>query len=161
MTALLDKFFPWLGDLLELGGPILGLILIGVALVLSFQPFIIPQTPFEVYMTKVSLLKVLGSIAASFVGMCILARYLPETSIFGRIILKTEETPEDGYVVASAEQQDLIGKEGITVSHLRPVGRAQIGDEVLSVVTQGEHIERDAKVKVIEVKGNRIVVRET
>jgi biopolymer transport protein ExbB len=28
MTALIDRFFPWLGDLLELGGPILGLILI-------------------------------------------------------------------------------------------------------------------------------------
>jgi biopolymer transport protein ExbB len=28
MTALIDRFFPWLGDLLELGGPILGLILL-------------------------------------------------------------------------------------------------------------------------------------
>jgi len=28
MSALIDRFFPWLGDLLELGGPILGLILI-------------------------------------------------------------------------------------------------------------------------------------
>ncbi len=28
MSALIDRFAPWLGDLLELGGPILGLILI-------------------------------------------------------------------------------------------------------------------------------------
>jgi biopolymer transport protein ExbB len=28
MMAILDRFFPWLGDLLELGGPILGMILI-------------------------------------------------------------------------------------------------------------------------------------
>lgn len=28
MSALIDRLFPWLGDLLELGGPILGLILI-------------------------------------------------------------------------------------------------------------------------------------
>jgi biopolymer transport protein ExbB len=27
MTSLLERFFPWLGDLLELGGPILGIIL--------------------------------------------------------------------------------------------------------------------------------------
>ena len=27
MMTLLDQFFPWLGDLLELGGPILGVIL--------------------------------------------------------------------------------------------------------------------------------------
>jgi biopolymer transport protein ExbB len=28
MTALIDRFLPWLGDLLELGGPILGMILL-------------------------------------------------------------------------------------------------------------------------------------
>ena len=28
MTALVERFFPWLGDLLELGGPILGIILV-------------------------------------------------------------------------------------------------------------------------------------
>ena len=28
MIALIDRFFPWLGDLLQLGGPILGLILL-------------------------------------------------------------------------------------------------------------------------------------
>jgi biopolymer transport protein ExbB len=28
MMAILDRFFPWLGDLLELGGPILGMILL-------------------------------------------------------------------------------------------------------------------------------------
>jgi biopolymer transport protein ExbB len=28
MSALIDRFFPWLGDLLELGGPILGVILL-------------------------------------------------------------------------------------------------------------------------------------
>ncbi|NOZ22879.1 MAG: serine protease [Planctomycetes bacterium] len=137
-----------------------GLLLIAVALVLSFQPFVIPRTPFEVEMTKSALLKVLGSVVASVIGMCILARYLPETSIFSRIILKSAQSPGTGYVVASAERQDLVGKEGVSVSNLRPVGRAEIGDEVLSVVTLGEMVEKGRKIRVLEVKGNRVVVRE-
>ncbi|MEW6356837.1 MAG: NfeD family protein [Planctomycetota bacterium] len=140
---------------------IAGIVLIAVAIMLSFQPFIIPRTPFEVDMTKAALLKMLGSIAASIVGICILARFLPETSLFGRIVLKTAETTGAGYVVESAERQDLVGREGVAVSKLRPVGRAQIGDEICSVVTQGELVEEGRKVKVLEVKGNRIVVRET
>ena len=38
MSAFIDRFFPWLGDLLELGGPILGLILI-IAFMMWFLLF--------------------------------------------------------------------------------------------------------------------------
>ena len=140
---------------------IMGLALIGLALLLAFQPFVVPVTPFEIEMTKGNILKLLGSMVASIVGICLLAKYLPETSAFGRIVLRAAEKTDSGYVVGSAEKQELVGKKGVVVSSLRPVGRARIGDDIVSVVTQGEMLEKDTNIEVIEVKGNRIVVRET
>lgn len=140
---------------------LIGLFLIAVALFLSFQPFVIPANPLEVHMTEVNLLKLLSSVTVSIVGVCVLARYLPQTPIAGRIVLKAAQSPEAGYVVQSAELQHLVGQKGVSISPLRPAGRAQIGEDVFSVVTRGEMLEKDRRVEVIEVKGNRIVVRES
>jgi membrane-bound serine protease (ClpP class) len=42
---------------------------------------------------------------------------------------------------------------------LRPAGRADFGGEVLDVVTQGEFIETNQTVEVVEIRGNRVVVK--
>ncbi len=52
------------------------------------------------------------------------------------------------------------GGEGETLTALRPAGIAQIGDTRLNVVSDGTFIEKGKKVKVVEVEGNRVVVRE-
>ena len=41
---------------------------------------------------------------------------------------------------------------------LRPSGLATIDDERIDVVTEGEVIQKDQPIKVIEIEGNRIVV---
>lgn len=55
---------------------------------------------------------------------------------------------------------DLVGQEGEAVSPLRPSGIAHLGDKRCDVVTRGEMIESGARIKVIEVSGNRIVVKQ-
>ena len=73
------------------------------------------------------------------------------------------EAPEltDAERQAGARVDDkLLGQEGLATSALRPSGIAQFGEEVLQVVSQGVMIEPGARVRVVELTGNRIVVEE-
>jgi membrane-bound serine protease (ClpP class) len=52
----------------------------------------------------------------------------------------------------------LVGKEGVAVTPLRPSGTATIEGERINVVTEGGFVERNSKIVVVEVEGNRVVV---
>ena len=52
----------------------------------------------------------------------------------------------------------LIGKEGRTLTPLRPGGSALIGEARVDVIAQGKFVEANTPVKVIHVEGNRVVV---
>ena len=76
-------------------------------------------------------------------------------SFVGRwLILRGEEPPKEGLY------SELTGKNGKTLSSLRPSGSALIGGTKHSVVTAGEYIERGEQIMVSKVEGNRIVVRK-
>ena len=52
-----------------------------------------------------------------------------------------------------------MGKEGRTISELRPAGIVEVDGERLDVVTDGDFVAARQPVKIIEARGNRIVVR--
>ena len=58
------------------------------------------------------------------------------------------------------DRPDLLGKEGVALTPLRPSGTAIIDQCSVDVVTAGEMIEKDKRVKVIHVEGLRVVVRQ-
>lgn len=60
---------------------------------------------------------------------------------------------------AQLHLRDLLGKTGISVTMLRPSGTARIDGKKVDVVTEGELIDRDVRIEVVEVRGNRVVVR--
>jgi membrane-bound serine protease (ClpP class) len=64
-----------------------------------------------------------------------------------------------GYTSAQMQYKDLVGQEGVALTSLRPAGMARFGDKKVDVVSEGEQVEPDSRVRVIEVKGNRVVVR--
>ncbi|MCC3356673.1 NfeD family protein [Bacillus sp. REN16] len=78
---------------------------------------------------------------------------------FKKIILFDSTNTESGYV-SNKNRKDLIGKQGIALTTLRPSGTVIINDERIDVVTQGNYIEKNTKVEVIKTEGSRIVVRE-
>lgn len=86
-----------------------------------------------------------------------LARYLPQTSVFRRLALDTATDAAGGYT-ASDDTTDLVGREGIAVTPLRPSGTGRFGDERLSIVSRGEFIDADAPIRIAEAHGNRIIV---
>jgi len=80
-------------------------------------------------------------------------------NIFKKLILTDSTNTESGYV-SNVNRLELIGREGITVTPLRPSGTVKLDDERLDVVAEGSFIENNTKVKVVKVEGSRIVVRE-
>ena len=52
----------------------------------------------------------------------------------------------------------LVGKEGTIEADCRPAGIARLDGRRVDVVTRGDWIESGARVRVVEVQGNRVVV---
>jgi len=59
-----------------------------------------------------------------------------------------------------AEYQALLGAIGVAATPLRPAGKTQFGDTFVDVVADGGYIMPGTRVQVIEVEGNRVVVKE-
>jgi membrane-bound serine protease (ClpP class) len=66
---------------------------------------------------------------------------------------------QKGYTSAQVELKTLVGQEGVAITQLRPSGMARFNDKKVDVVSEGDVIEKDSRVKVIEVESNRVVVR--
>ena len=66
---------------------------------------------------------------------------------------------QKGYTGVQAGLKPLLGREGVAITHLRPAGMARFDGKKVDVVSEGEMIERDSRIKVVEVEGNRVVVR--
>ena len=76
-----------------------------------------------------------------------------------RLKLSKELKNDDGFVSSKEGLDELIGKEGISYTYLRPAGTVVIDGKKIDVVTEGGMIEKDKPVKIIKVEGSRIVVR--
>ena len=75
------------------------------------------------------------------------------------IILKDSETAAEGYS-ATADMDIFLGREGETVTVLRPTGMAEFDGVKLNVVSDGEYIPQGSRVRVDRVEGVRVVVRK-
>jgi membrane-bound serine protease (ClpP class) len=79
--------------------------------------------------------------------------------LFNKIILKDSTSTESGYV-SNINRLELIGKEGVTKTPLRPSGTVIVDDERIDAVTEGGFIKAGERVKIVKVEGSRIVVRD-
>jgi membrane-bound ClpP family serine protease len=167
---------------------ILGLILIGleifvlpgsailgisgvVLVILSLALATLEKKP-ETTQEWLSFGKTLGGIGISLAGAILLvslvAWYLPSIPWASRLILKPP-TEGEGTVdefadtLAAGQQADLaalLGAIGVAATTLRPAGLAQFGEDYIDVVTDGSFIAAGSRIQVIEIEGNRIVVKE-
>lgn len=95
----------------------------------------------------------------------LLAKYLPRTSVYRRFALETSNPPGPslaGIPREFATALDLTpGAEGVSLSILRPSGKARFRDQTIDVVTQGEFIPPNTSVTVVRRDGMRVVVRSS
>lgn len=108
--------------------------------------------------------QVVSRLALSLVAAIALAalflRSLPRIGAFSRLVLQGQTPASEGYVSASTDRdQELVGQEGVTLTYLRPVGIGMFNGQRLEIIAEGEFIESGRPVKILEARGNRLVVR--
>jgi membrane-bound serine protease (ClpP class) len=86
-------------------------------------------------------------------------RHIPSSNRFGGLFLRSGMAQSEGYISA-APRTDLMGKDGVALTDLRPAGTATIAGERVDVVTEGEYLSQGSAVRVIRSEGYRLVVQE-
>jgi membrane-bound ClpP family serine protease len=139
-----------------------GAAMVLVSLVLASQTFVLPRNAYELEELKQSLLTIVGAGVGIVVAVWLLRRRLPETALFHRLFLQPP-VGEEAHQIERREMlldlEDLLGKQGIATTRLRPGGKARFGDALVDVLTDGDAVDRGAQVEVVEVHGNRVIVR--
>lgn len=79
--------------------------------------------------------------------------------IWKKIRLDTQESKENGFS-SSDDLSGLLDKNGVAVSALRPSGIALIDGKRIDVTAEGMFIDKDKKIKVTAVEGNKVTVKE-
>ena len=113
----------------------------------------------------VPLLNLFLALIGAAIVIALLARYLPKTSLYRRFALVTSNPPGPSLEGAPREFATALdlspGAEGISLSILRPSGKARFVDQIIDVVTQGEFIPPNTSITVVRKDGMRVVVRAT
>jgi membrane-bound serine protease (ClpP class) len=115
------------------------------------------------HMLAIPLLNLFLAIVAAAIVITLLARYLPRTSIYRRFALITSNPPGTSLSGTPREFATPValspGAQGVSLSILRPSGKAQFADHIVDVVTQGEFIAPETRVTVVQTDGMRVVVK--
>ena len=86
-------------------------------------------------------------------------RFMKKKKIIHRFVLEDRTDTESGYTSPNMDNEKYLGKEGITISPLRPAGGVRIDGDRVDVVSEGDFIDAGVKVRVIGIDGTRILVR--
>jgi membrane-bound serine protease (ClpP class) len=98
-----------------------------------------------------------------------LAWYLPHIPYASRLVLKPPSDDEEnveagemteGRPTVGPEVLALLGAIGVAMTPLRPAGMVRFGEQFVDVVAEGSFVPAGNRVQVVEIEGNRIVVKE-
>jgi membrane-bound serine protease (ClpP class) len=111
----------------------------------------------------IPLLNLFLALVAATIVITLLARYLPRTSIYRRFALITSNPP--GPSLAGVPREFVTplalspGMQGISLSMLRPSGKARFAEHVVDVITQGEFVPPNTAITIVQMDGMRVVVK--
>ncbi|MDH5250343.1 MAG: hypothetical protein OEW40_15205 [Cyclobacteriaceae bacterium] len=120
---------------------LLGLIFAIVGIVISYNQF---GNEVGFYLLLAMLAATLGALFYSF-----------RSGAWSRFSLKSSMDSKVNEGIMTAVH---IGDEGITVSTLRPIGKAEFNNKTFEVKTAGNYVERGEKVKITQIESHQIVV---
>jgi len=80
------------------------------------------------------------------------------SKLLSKVILSNKLDGDKGYL-STTSMHDMMDKEGVTLTELRPTGFITIDDVKYDVLAESGFISKDIKVKVVKVEGSKIFVR--
>lgn len=139
-------------ELFVFGGVIgiLGGILMMSGVVLCFREYGVEQ----------GFLSLIGCGAVSAGILWIGFKVMPNTALGRRFFLAESLQKDDGYSSEDEGLVNLLDREGVTDSDLRPAGIASIDGQRVNVMSDGEFISAGSRVKVSVVNSNRVIVTQ-
>ncbi len=136
----------------EIFSPGLGIAAVSGTILLIAGIIMTARTPFEAFIMVLILILLITLL------LIIVLRSAKKGKLSKILILRSALSKEKGF--SSAEDYtSLIGKEGITLTQLRPSGIGEFDGKRLDVVSEGQYIETGTKISVIHTEGSRIVVK--
>lgn len=80
--------------------------------------------------------------------------------MWSKLTLRDQLTTEAGYNSMNMDYEQLLNKEGVTLTDLRPVGVIRIHGKDYSGVSNGQWITKNSKIVVKQVDGTKILVEK-
>jgi membrane-bound serine protease (ClpP class) len=110
------------------------------------------------------------ALSLGFAGFVLLAwlltKYLPKLQFLSGLILVPTAAKQGSEfevsMTAPPESKTVsvnLGEVGEVVSTLRPTGKAKFGDAIVDVVAEAEFLDKGTRIEIIEIHGNRVVVK--
>ncbi|MPQ44151.1 serine protease [Clostridium tarantellae] len=104
------------------------------------------------------ILLVMGILAIVGIMLGIMIWFFSKGKIVSPLILKDEQNKEKGYI-SSNDLEYLLGKEGITITDLRPTGIGEFNGVRLDVVSEGDYVQKGSEIIIFKVEGSKLVVK--
>jgi len=91
------------------------------------------------------------------IGIWLASLFLPKTSFYRAVVSQSASGVKTEAEFAELKKSRQ-GQTGVSVSPLRPGGKAQFGDDILDVVSQGEMVPKGTQVRIIGTSGKEALV---
>lgn len=141
------------------GFGVLGLgggVLVIASIVLASQSFVLPTNDYQIRQLQWSLLGILAAaVGVSLLGVLV-RRWLPSAPVLRNVLLEPPGTADQEH---DDDVEMLVGAVGTTTTRLAPAGKARIDGRVRDVISDGALVEPGLSVRVVEVRGGRLLVR--
>ncbi len=181
----MNQYTIGLADYLELAIILLGLVLIGfevfvipgfgiagvaggICLILGFglslQGFTWPDPaqPWQTELMIKNLAIVLASVLVAFLGSLAILRYVfPQVWVVTRRNPYLAATLKGSHADSLAAANALAGQTGVAATALRPSGKMEVNDIIYDVVTEGEFLDKGTPIKILDIRGNILIVART
>lgn len=127
-----------------------------------------PRGPHDWAVLTDGVLGILYGIVGFVVVATVLSRYLPRMRFLSGLILAPTPAgpggraagPMTGTAPSDGSGDGVhVGDVGKAISNLRPSGKARFAGDVVDVVATAEFLDRGTEVEIIEIRGNRVVVK--
>jgi membrane-bound serine protease (ClpP class) len=125
-----------------------------------------PDSPANWYMFMNGLMGLSFGLLGFVVLAAILTKYLPKLQFLSGLILVPALAKRGTEMEISMTAPNKLETSGVkvddvgqVVSTLRPTGKARFGDAIVDVVAEAEFLDKGTQVRIIEIHGNRVVVK--
>ena len=103
---------------------------------------------------------VVSSIFISIILSIYISKKLLISSPLNFLVLKSTQQKSEGFVSVDTEAVEVVGKQGVAMTILRPSGKVIIDEEIYDAKADISYIEKGEKIEVIRFESGQVYVKK-